>query len=126
MDQFIQQDPFGSDQGEWDWSDLSLGWLTPAADRCPMPRFAKPWLVERTRRLVPSKRLDGDGSNQAKPKAFVGTRDAKDRRLLGYGAACWTTSEELIRLPCILMFQPSSGGRPKDVITPKEARARPN
>lgn len=25
------------------------------------------------------------GSNQAKPKAFVGTRDAKDRRLLGYG-----------------------------------------
>lgn len=35
----------------------------------------------RTRRLVPSKRLDGDGSNQAKSKAFVGTRDAKDRRL---------------------------------------------
>jgi hypothetical protein len=29
--------------------------------------------------------LDGDGSNQAKPKAFVGTRDAKDRRLLGHG-----------------------------------------
>ncbi|KAG6621694.1 hypothetical protein I3842_Q011000 [Carya illinoinensis] len=25
MDQFIQQDPFGSDQDEWDWSDLSLG-----------------------------------------------------------------------------------------------------
>lgn len=22
--------------------------------------------------------LDGDGSNQVKPKAFVGTRDAKD------------------------------------------------
>jgi len=43
---------------------------------------------------VPSKRLDGDGSNQAKAKAFVGTRDAKDRRLFGYGAACRTTSEE--------------------------------
>ncbi|KAF9660711.1 hypothetical protein SADUNF_SadunfMtG0000400 (mitochondrion) [Salix dunnii] len=25
MDQFIQQDPFGSDQDEWDGSDLSLG-----------------------------------------------------------------------------------------------------
>jgi|UniRef100_A0A2K1XJN3 hypothetical protein len=25
MDQFIQQDPFGSDQDEWDESDLSLG-----------------------------------------------------------------------------------------------------
>uniref|UniRef100_A0A2C9TZU6 Uncharacterized protein n=1 Tax=Manihot esculenta TaxID=3983 RepID=A0A2C9TZU6_MANES len=35
MDQFIQQDPFGSDQDEWDWSDLSLRWLTPAADRSP-------------------------------------------------------------------------------------------
>lgn len=43
---------------------------------------------------MPLKRLDGDGSNQAKPKAFVGTRDAKDRRLLGHGAACRTTSEE--------------------------------
>ncbi|CAN1191510.1 hypothetical protein LINPERHAP2_LOCUS41091, partial [Linum perenne] len=25
MDQFIRQDPGGSDQDEWDWSDLSLG-----------------------------------------------------------------------------------------------------
>lgn len=31
MDQFIQQDPFGSNQDEWDWSDLSLGCKTPAA-----------------------------------------------------------------------------------------------
>ena len=30
MDQFIQQDPFGSDQDEWDWSDLSLRCKTPA------------------------------------------------------------------------------------------------
>lgn len=30
MDQFIQQDPFGSDQDEWDWSDLSFGCKTPA------------------------------------------------------------------------------------------------
>ncbi|MCE2056150.1 hypothetical protein HAX54_044125 [Datura stramonium] len=37
MDQFIQQDLFGSDQDEWDWSDLSFGCKTPAADRCPMP-----------------------------------------------------------------------------------------
>nr|GLL21508.1 hypothetical protein MANES_18G017500 [Ipomoea trifida]GMD87913.1 hypothetical protein MANES_18G017500 [Ipomoea batatas] len=35
MDQFIQQDLFGSDQDEWDWSDLSLGCQTPAADRSP-------------------------------------------------------------------------------------------
>ena len=46
MDQFIQQDPFGSDQDEWDWSDLSLGWLTPAADRCPMPRFVNSYARE--------------------------------------------------------------------------------
>lgn len=47
MDQFIQQDPFGSDQDEWDWFDLSLG-IT--ADRCPMPRFvnsyAREWMNE--------------------------------------------------------------------------------
>ena len=30
-------------------------------------------------------RLDGDGLNQAKAKAFVGTRDAKDRRIEGLG-----------------------------------------
>lgn len=49
MDQFIQQDLFGSDQDEWDWSDLSLGCKTPAADRCPMPPFvnsyAREWIV---------------------------------------------------------------------------------
>jgi len=46
MDQFIQQDPFGSDQDEWDWSDLSLGCQTPAADRCPMPRFVNSYTRE--------------------------------------------------------------------------------
>lgn len=46
MDQFIQQDPFGSDQDEWDWSDLSLGCKTPAADRCPMPRFVNSYARE--------------------------------------------------------------------------------
>ena len=47
MNQFIQQDPFGLDQGEWDyWSDLSLGWLTPDADRCPMPRFVNSYARE--------------------------------------------------------------------------------
>jgi hypothetical protein len=65
---------------------------------------------------VPSKRLDGDGSNQAKSKAFVGTRDAKDRILFGYGATCRTTSEEAsVNTAAILMVQPSSGGGPKDV-----------
>ncbi|GKC17228.1 hypothetical protein Tco_1014010 [Tanacetum coccineum] len=29
MDHFIQQDPFGSDQDEWDWFDLSLEINTP-------------------------------------------------------------------------------------------------
>lgn len=42
----IQQDPFGSDQDEWDWSDLSLGCKTPAADRCPMPRFVNSYARE--------------------------------------------------------------------------------
>jgi len=46
MDQFIQQDPFGSDQDEWDWSDLSLGCKTPAADRCPMPPFVNSYARE--------------------------------------------------------------------------------
>jgi hypothetical protein len=46
MDQLIQQDPFGSDQDEWDWSDLSLGYKTPAADRCPMPRFVNSYARE--------------------------------------------------------------------------------
>ena len=46
MDQFIQQDPFGSDQDEWDWSDLSLGCKTPTADRCPMPRFVNSYARE--------------------------------------------------------------------------------
>lgn len=32
MDQFIQQDTFGSDQDEWDWSELSFGWFTPLVD----------------------------------------------------------------------------------------------
>lgn len=46
MDQLIQQDPFGSDQDEWDWSDLSLRYKTPAADRCPMPRFVNSYARE--------------------------------------------------------------------------------
>lgn len=46
MDQFIQQDPFGSDQDEWDWSDLSLGCKTPAADRCPMTPFVNSYARE--------------------------------------------------------------------------------
>lgn len=44
------------------------------------------------RRLVPSKRLDGDGSNQAKPKAFVGTRDAKGRKL-----GIWSGLSDVVR-----------------------------
>ncbi|CAL2278512.1 unnamed protein product [Prunus armeniaca] len=46
MDQFIQQDLFGSDQEEWDWSDPSLRCKTPAADRCPMSHFMNSYARE--------------------------------------------------------------------------------
>ena len=46
MDLFIQQDLFESDQDEWDWSDLSLGCQTPAANKCLMPRFVNSYTRE--------------------------------------------------------------------------------
>lgn len=49
MDQFIQQDPFGSDQDEWDWFDLSLGIHPPPTDvPCHVSWTAMPeneWIV---------------------------------------------------------------------------------
>ena len=73
MDQFIQQDPFGSDQDEWDWSDLLLGWLTPDADRLYMPRFVNSSENELWYSAAPNKSLTvGEALAGVKDKEIVG------------------------------------------------------
>ncbi|KAK1405902.1 hypothetical protein QVD17_42416 [Tagetes erecta] len=58
MDPFIQQDPFESDQDEWDWFDLSLGINPPPTD-VPCHGFSLISKVARGRKMRIQSRRSG-------------------------------------------------------------------